>query len=41
MIQRGIVVPEYEEAIERSESSSMGGTLLPPSVPKEERVPSY
>ena len=40
MIQRGIVVPEYEEAVEGRESSSKQGTLSPPSVPKEE-VPSY
>jgi monofunctional biosynthetic peptidoglycan transglycosylase len=40
MIQRGIVVPEYEEAVEGGESPSKRETLSPPSPPREE-VPSY
>jgi monofunctional biosynthetic peptidoglycan transglycosylase len=40
MIQRGIVVPEYEEAAEGGKSSSVEGTLAP-SVSEERVVPSY
>jgi monofunctional biosynthetic peptidoglycan transglycosylase len=40
MIQRGIVVPEYEEAVEGGESPSRQETHSPSSVPGEE-PPSY
>jgi monofunctional biosynthetic peptidoglycan transglycosylase len=40
MIQRGIVVPEYEEVTEGSKSSSVEETLSAPSVSKERVVPS-
>jgi hypothetical protein len=41
MIQRGIVVPEYEEVTEEGKSSSVEETLSAPSVSKERVVPSY
>jgi monofunctional biosynthetic peptidoglycan transglycosylase len=40
MIQRGIVVPEYEEVTEGGKSSSVEETLFAPTVSKERVVPS-